>query len=178
MPNHLRSLPPSGLRRGLLQIVLFCVSVVVGAMLFAALSAPSFPAHGSRTVSPNASLVAVTASPKVPSHSTAWSRHYLARRSAKRHHAARVHNAALRRARARRLALLRNPYGIDGISTNTPHWLCIRLHEEGMQAAPGNMFGFVPFYYPMSDAAQRALALSILHRFGWGAWSTAPGCGV
>jgi hypothetical protein len=40
------------------------------------------------------------------------------------------------------------------------------------------MFGFVPFPGWMSDSAQRGLALSILHRAGWGAWSTAPACGV
>jgi hypothetical protein len=40
------------------------------------------------------------------------------------------------------------------------------------------MFGFVPFSGYMSDGQQRALALSILHSYGWGAWTTAPGCGA
>ena len=102
-------------------------------------------------------------------------RHRLARR-----HALAVHHAHLVHAREVRAATrLRasHGYGADWWSTNTPDWWCIRVREEGGQAAPGNMFGFVPFSGG-TDAQQRAEALSILHTAGWGAWSTAPGCGL
>ena len=87
-----------------------------------------------------------------------------------RHHAARVRNAKLRRHP--------HTFGADWYSTDTADWRCIRTLEEGMAQAPANEFGFVPYYGGMSHAQQSALALSILHNYGWGAWSTAPACGL
>ena len=106
--------------------------------------------------------------------------------SAQRHHSQVLHAAQLRHAAhlrsARRwwwehqAARVDNHY-FDVRTPRTRDWRCIRLLEEGMQAAPANEYGFVPFS-PMSEGSQDALALSILKRAGWAAWSTAPACGL
>jgi hypothetical protein len=109
----------------------------------------------------------------------------------RRHHAARVHAAHVHHARMVQAARLRAQAieiehinallgGVgswrDWVTTDTASWRCIRLYEEGMQQAPRNVFGFVPFNGPMSMKAQSSLALSILHNYGWQAWSTAGAC--
>jgi len=106
----------------------------------------------------------------------------LARHRRARHHAlARLH---ARRVHAR---ALRGSWGLRQAGgghdwrtwyrTDTRDWWCIRRNEEGNAKAPRNEFGFVP-YWPMTHVAQSRLALSILHRVGWSAWSTARGCGL
>jgi hypothetical protein len=94
-----------------------------------------------------------------------------------------LHARALAEARRDRFqaADVHGNYWLDARTTYTVDWRCIRVHEEGGQPAPGNMFGFVPFYGG-TDAEQRALALSIFRangdHFGPSAWTTAGACGL
>lgn len=143
--------------------------------------------------------VAVTAG-ATPSRS-AERHHLLAVHSARRWHAERVHAAALREARADHAAAVLEqdadfqaaygPYWIDGFTTNTPAWACIRLNEEGVtqwdnayqydRNGSVGAYGFVAGG-PSSVAGQDALAISIFRTNGWKwgptAWSTHTVCGL
>jgi hypothetical protein len=96
-----------------------------------------------------------------------------------------VHARDVREARADRwqAADRHANYWLDSRSTATVDWLCIRLHEEGMRPAPGNVFGILG-EGGTSYAEQAHHALTIFndyvpyHRFGGSKWSTAPACGL
>jgi hypothetical protein len=77
-----------------------------------------------------------------------------------------------------RPGVIRYDYAADIRTTETGDWSCIRQLEEGGATAPANEYGFVPYSWGMSARAQSALAMSILRAYGWGAWTTAPACGL
>jgi len=83
-------------------------------------------------------------------------------------------------------------YALDAMTTNTPDWQCIRVHESGDRyGIQSGAYGFITStaeaYFGTANAGsvppaiQDATALKIFHANGLhfaGAWSTAAACGL